>query len=234
MIEVISFDIWGTLFRTDPGYRSEQRKALRDVLGYRGDTAQLRRHLYRVYAELDAETEAHGIQFGLEDRVMRLAADLGLPVPTPEQLDELQRLLTVAQLSHPPVLTEPDLKEVLETLAQMGLRIAVISNTNMTVGNVVHESLVHHNLADLINWEVYSGDIGVAKPNPKIFSRLVEMSGYPAHSILHVGDNKVTDLHGARRSGFDSILYERRQRLPQSHDVIWAHSELLGRFDGRG
>lgn len=230
MTQLISFDVWGTLLRTNAVYRQIQRELLRDALGYPGGLADLRAVLHVVYRELDRETECQGTHFGMVDRVTRLAARIGLESPSVSKLAQLKSSLTEAQLQHMPHLTEGTLPETFESLRTAGIEIAVISNTNMTDGTVVHEALAHHGLTKFISYEVYSDQLGYAKPDPRIFAYLAELSGINPLATVHVGDNAITDMWGAESFGFGALLYDRRQRHPHSAHVIWSHTELPERL----
>jgi putative hydrolase of the HAD superfamily len=123
-------------------------------------------------------------------------------------------------------MTEPGLPELFRTLKASGKLIAVICNTNTTDGVIVHEALAHHGLASYLDEEIYSNEIGVAKPDPRIFAALAQRFPVDREQIVHVGDNPITDVQGATASGFGAILYDRRQRVPQSSGVIWHHDDL--------
>src|SRR6202012_2620717 len=50
---------------------------------------------------------------------------------------------------------------------------------------------------------------GAPKPDPRIFSRLVEAAGVEAHRILHVGDDPRLDVHGAMQAGLQAAWLNR-------------------------
>ncbi len=230
MVRIVSFDVWGTLLRTNPTYRSLQRELIRDVIGYSGEMTELRRLMRTAYAELDHVTEQFGTQFGMRERLERVAEKVKLPLPPGDVLNDLKFELVELQMKNMPYMTEQGLPELFAIFKEQGKQLAVISNTNMTDGSIVHEALAHHGLAQFLDFELYSDQLGFAKPDARIFESLVERSGVSATLITHVGDNLLTDLQGSRACGFESILYERRRRMSRSSDVIWSHSELLARL----
>lgn len=227
MFRLVSFDVWGTLLLSNPAYQQRQRELLRDALGFPGEPAELRPFTSAVYTELDRETERSGAQFGMLDRVARLANRVELPVPSDSTLTTLRSALTEAQLAHPPFLTEMTLPALFETLRQTGLQLAVISNTNMTDGSIVHRALTYHGLARHLSFELYSNELGYAKPDPRIFRELVARSGVSPSDIVHVGDNHVTDKEGAIACGLSAILYDRKHRFPETSTSIWNYASLL-------
>jgi FMN hydrolase / 5-amino-6-(5-phospho-D-ribitylamino)uracil phosphatase len=53
---------------------------------------------------------------------------------------------------------------------------------------------------------------GAAKPDARIFAALARMAGVPAEEILHVGDDPVTDVVGARQAGMQTVWLNRDAR----------------------
>lgn len=226
MVQLVSFDVWGTLLRSNKEYKRLQRELIRDAFGYTGELQELRLLIHKVYVELDRHTERTGIHFGMAERLIRIASHVGLAVPSDDVFAAIKAELTELQLAYMPYLTEPELPELFKALKSSGKQLAVISNTNMTEGAAVHEMLAYHGLAHYLDIELYSDELGVAKPNPRIFAALVERTQAPHGQIVHIGNDQITDVQGATSFGLGAILYERRQRLPQSNNVIWSHSSL--------
>ncbi len=62
---------------------------------------------------------------------------------------------------------------------------------------------------------VSSADVGVSKPNPKIFEATLKKAGEEASSCIHIGDDYEDDIVGANNAGIASIwLNERGQKAP--------------------
>jgi putative hydrolase of the HAD superfamily len=57
---------------------------------------------------------------------------------------------------------------------------------------------------------VISAEIGYRKPSPHFFEALIARSGCRAVELLMVGDDRENDWEGARRSGIDAVLINRR------------------------
>jgi len=53
---------------------------------------------------------------------------------------------------------------------------------------------------------------GAAKPDARIFAALRDMAGVPADEILHVGDDPITDVVGARQAGMQTAWLNRDAR----------------------
>ena len=52
-------------------------------------------------------------------------------------------------------------------------------------------------------------DAGMLKPDPRIFALLLERAGLDAARALHVGDDAVADVEGARRAGVTPVWLNR-------------------------
>ena len=62
---------------------------------------------------------------------------------------------------------------------------------------------------------VSSADVGVSKPNPKIFEAALKKAGEAASSCIHIGDDYEDDIVGANNAGMASIwLNDRSQKDP--------------------
>ena len=53
---------------------------------------------------------------------------------------------------------------------------------------------------------------GAAKPDARIFAALRDMAGVPADEILHIGDDPITDVVGARQAGMQTAWLNRDAR----------------------
>ena len=59
---------------------------------------------------------------------------------------------------------------------------------------------------------VVSGDVGVWKPDPRIFEIALERSGFAAEDAIYVGDSIEADMPGARAAGIRSVWMNRARR----------------------
>jgi HAD superfamily hydrolase (TIGR01509 family) len=108
--------------------------------------------------------------------------------------------------------------ETLTTLKARGLRLGAISNT-IQPGRFLATNLQRWGLTELFDVRVYSSDIGVAKPNPKIFQVGLERMGVAAENAVYVGDRLVPDVGGAHGVGMKAVLIEVAHRV-ESHQAI--------------
>jgi putative hydrolase of the HAD superfamily len=103
-------------------------------------------------------------------------------------------------------LTVPGARALVEAIAGQGLRVAVVTN------NVRREQelkLARCGLTPLVDTLVTSEEVGVQKPDPKIFQTALDRIGVPAPDAVMVGDAWPTDVEGARRAGVRPVWLNR-------------------------
>jgi HAD superfamily hydrolase (TIGR01549 family) len=98
-----------------------------------------------------------------------------------------------------------DVPAVLRQLAQVGLRIGLISNTHRCLASFQS----HFELQGLISATVSSSDHGLMKPHPSIFSAALQLLDVPAAEAVMVGDSLKHDVEGALGVGMRAVLLNR-------------------------
>lgn len=119
-----------------------------------------------------------------------------------------------------------DTVPALEALQGLGLRLGVLSN----FGPHLHDVLAHLGLLSFFEFVVVSADVGLAKPDPRIFALVVNEAGAPRQRILYVGDHVGDDIEGARGAGLDAVLIDRHDRHTQALCPRIGSLEHLARY----
>ena len=82
-------------------------------------------------------------------------------------------------------------------------------------------------IKDFIHHLVISDDVGIAKPDPRIFEHAVNLVGNPDKSeIIMIGDSLSSDIRGAHNFGIDSCWYN-IHKIENSSDLTPKY-EILG------
>jgi putative hydrolase of the HAD superfamily len=100
----------------------------------------------------------------------------------------------------------PEVPDVLARLRAGGARLAVVSNWDVSL----HDVLEHTELRPLVDAVVISAELGVAKPDPGIFRAALDRLGAAADGAVHVGDSLEHDVAGARAAGLEAVLVARK------------------------
>jgi putative hydrolase of the HAD superfamily len=95
-------------------------------------------------------------------------------------------------------------RESLVRLRQAGLKLAVVSNSEGTI----EQMLTEIGLASLFDAIVDSTIVGVTKPDPRIFQiALDRLAVSPANAIM-IGDSPSADITGAHAAGLRAVLLD--------------------------
>jgi len=100
---------------------------------------------------------------------------------------------------------EPDLKETLEALRKMGLKLGIVSNT-FVHGSSLERHLQELGVLDFFAVRMYSYEFSFRKPDSRIFRAAVERIGEAPESVLFVGDRVDKDIKPALRAGMFAVL----------------------------
>jgi putative hydrolase of the HAD superfamily len=103
-----------------------------------------------------------------------------------------------------------DVAPVLKRLADAGIRIGLISNTQRCLTTFQ----AHFELEGLIAGTVSSFEHGRMKPHPSIFEAALSRVGVPASDAVMVGDSIRQDVEGALRAGMQAVLLHRGEQPP--------------------
>jgi len=98
-----------------------------------------------------------------------------------------------------------DVEPALRRLAQAGLKIGLISNTQRPLD----EFASHFALERLFTASISSAELGFLKPHPAIFEAALAAVGEPAEAAVMVGDSVKADIEGARQAGMRAVLVRR-------------------------
>ena len=92
----------------------------------------------------------------------------------------------------------------LDALRRHGLRMTVVSNANGTL--CAHMDRL--GLSQYVHRILDSCDLGVEKPDPRLFEIALEKSAATAETTIHVGDLYQVDVVGARAAGIRGVLLD--------------------------
>ncbi len=98
--------------------------------------------------------------------------------------------------------------ETLRTLKDMGLRLAIISNTGRTWGHFLRQVQDRLGLSSFFDHRTFSDEERVRKPAPPIFERTLAALRLRPEEVVHVGDDVGADVAGARGAGMKAVWYD--------------------------
>lgn len=90
-------------------------------------------------------------------------------------------------------------------VAERGMKVAIVSNWD----DRLRALLGALGVTDWIDTAVISAEVGVEKPDPRIFARACERLSVQPASAVHIGDDHGDDVAGARAAGCQVLHWPR-------------------------
>ncbi|MEW5980992.1 MAG: HAD family hydrolase [Acidobacteriota bacterium] len=203
--QAVLFDLDDTLF----DHRASTRCALRAVQAafrvYQAWPITEFEHRHAVLLELlhvEVLAGRMSVDQARVERFGRLAIDAGGSEADPRAAEIARSYREAYVSSWKPV---PGAREVLAMLHEQA-RIGIVTN------NVVAEQRQKVDtcgFTPLVDAVVISEEIGVAKPDPRIFAACLERLGVDAGDAVMVGDSWPSDVLGARAAGLRAVWFNR-------------------------
>jgi putative hydrolase of the HAD superfamily len=210
--DAVIFDLFGTL--VTPIIHSEYNSVLREVSDIVGANPT---GFLRLWEDDTAHARAIGTYSTIRANIEHVCAMLDLS-PTGESVDPAESLRI--DYMRGAMKPWPDAVEALGKLQEQGLTLGLISDCSADVPPLFPETP----LAPFFDSPVFSSDVGLKKPDPKIYALALERAAVSADRCLYVGDGGSRELTGAAAVGMRPILIRKPDedtadvRRPESDD----------------
>lgn len=147
-----------------------------------------------------------------ERRIQALCAELGVSLATVEITKTADAIFN-AHAKH--MFLDPDCHPVLEAL-QPHRTLGLISNFDHPP--YVYASVRKLGLEKFFTAVLVSGEVGIKKPNPRIFHLALQRTGLQPEEVVYVGDTE-EDIAGSLSAGIVPILIQRNKFKTVLHSV---------------
>jgi putative hydrolase of the HAD superfamily len=222
-VRTVTVDLWGTLVLDTPAsdnrYKARRLGAFDVILRGEGRAFSMSK-LERAYDDSGAYlrrlwTANRDVPVAEHVRAILRALDRGLgDAVGGDLLDELVQAYARPALIVPPTF-DATARAGLERLRASGVTLALVSNTMRTPGTILRTLLAGAGLLDCFAHTTFSDELGIRKPAPEIFwDTLRHVGGEPA-STVHVGDDPILDVDGARAAGLRAVQVIGRSARPE-------------------
>lgn len=160
--------------------------------------------------------------FNVNDVICRVLTKLAIPV-VDSDIPEL-----VWRWYRPVVrkaTVETGTRAMLREIRQMGLKLAIVSNT-CAPDYCLDRHLENEKLLEFFPTRVYSSNTLYRKPHPEIFRVALDKLNVSAEEAIFVGDLLGADINGARRAGMITVWKPaartksaRKRRVRPDHEI---------------
>jgi putative hydrolase of the HAD superfamily len=215
MLDTVTFDLWNTLISNQPQdfqkYRHQRVENLRGVLRRNGMKVSSD-HLLDAYLkgfEKSQETWRRNLDISTEEQLKNLFGFLEMnqfeAIPS-DLLPQLVEAYVSPILDDPPDLIE-GAKEILLSINKRCYKIGMVCNTGTTPGKTIRVLLERMRIKGYFAVTIFSDELGIRKPDPRIFLHtLAQLKSQPQSSV-HVGDLIDADVGGARNVGMVTVHF---------------------------
>ncbi len=225
-VRAVFLDAGYTLLRVEPSTGHHYAAAGREIAGFAAEPAAYDRAFGCVMAEASRDL------FALSPRVDdvseherwrrftgRLYGAMGLANNHQALWERLEQVYTDPRTWAPFEDTLP----LLDALDERGIAAVVVSNWSTHLRDILEYRGLLHRFAEMIG----SCEVGVEKPDPRIFELPLRALGLAPDQVIHVGDSIPADVEGARSSGIRPLLLDRDGRHPDHPERIDGLPDIL-------
>lgn len=224
----VLFDLYGTILvygdmeTAWQEWISSIRKSLQK-LGVKVGEDRLRTACTGFFSKPDPPGD-YGQELTLyERRIGALGKQLGVEL-TEREISDISRKSVHSWARH--TFLDPQAQTLLNEIRST-LRIGLISNFDHPPH--VHSRLAELGLTKFFETVVVSGEVGIEKPDPGIFSLALGEIGLAAEEVAFVGDSVEDDIKGSAAIGMTPILIYRHDKntepTPRDFGTVDSHVE---------
>lgn len=213
--DAVIFDLWNTLI---PLPETIKERAFRETASVLGTNPSL---LIGPWVE----TRAHRETRDLLEYFFWLRGILGADWSDEDIKEAMRVRKSIHGMAFQTI--DEDTVKVLRALRARGLKTAVVSNCSSDVRELLSASV----LGTLLDVVVLSSEIGIMKPDLRIYTYAASLLGVACNRCVYVGDGYDNELEGAAAVGMHPLLLASgsKQRWSGPHvTTLWAVLEEVG------
>ncbi len=212
-IKHISFDLWMTLIKSNPTFKSERAKYFFD---FHNSQSKSISEISQIIREIDLMcneiNEINGNSISSEEMYLMVLFKINGKLEDYDSKSILRIYNEINEIfeKYNPSLFDSNTIIVLENLKRKNYSMSLLSNTAFLKGISLVSVLQKLNIIDFFHFLFFSDQYNLSKPNQKYFSKTFEEIKNKINlnkaEIIHVGDNYKADYLGSKLFGYQPIL----------------------------
>lgn len=208
----LSFDLWLTLIKSNPKFKSKRNLLFKDFFDV-DCTIEKVNEVVRYYDVLcNNINERTGLNIDTFEIYYLILNALNVNINNSgiDKLELFYRETEELFLKYKPELLFNNIPQLFDEITRQEKTISLLSNTAFIKGSSLRKILSYYELEDYFKFQIYSDEVGLSKPNDKIYQMVYEkvnqIKKTSKNEVLHIGDNIVADYNGAINFGFGAHL----------------------------
>lgn len=212
MKKAVFFDLFFTLANLE--YQSENEFTLLNISRREWEASAENADVYQQRATGKLKTERQMLESMVD----------GLPFSVSE--NQLEKLVEIRNDRYQKSLTDihPDILSTLKELKESGIKLCLVSNADIIDKKYWGISP----LKEYFDAVIFSCDVGIVKPDGKIYQLAMEKLNVSAADSIFAGDGGSNELYGAKAAGMATVLTEfltqkdrqTKEKIAESADFI--------------
>ena len=212
MKKAVFFDLFFTLANLE--YQSENEFTLLNISRQEWEASAENADVYQQRATGKLKTERQMLESMVD----------GLPFSVSE--NQLEKLVEIRNNRYQKSLTDihPDILSTLKELKESGIKLCLVSNADIIDKKYWGISP----LKEYFDAVIFSCDVGIVKPDGKIYQLAMDKLNVSAADSIFAGDGGSNELYGAKAAGMATVLTEfltqkdrqTKEKIAESADYI--------------
>jgi FMN phosphatase YigB (HAD superfamily) len=137
-------------------------------------------------------------------------------------IDKLEAEVVKVFYMYPPLLID-GVKDMLDTLEERNITMNICCNSSFIRGEELQQNFIQRGVSRFFSFTLYSDQWGICKPNPLFFAKVktgvLDLTKEHQNSIIHIGDNPMTD-GASGRYNFPSLIVNHASSEYKISDVV--------------
>jgi len=208
MIKHISFDLWLTLIKSHPEFKTKRAEFFYSNFNVNNySISEIFNRIKEIDKQCDYINEKSGDKIPAIKMYEKILVNIGIPINDIDSilLDSIKKRIDNLFLEYKPEKLTPNIDNILYILNNDGYSLNISSNTGFIESEIMLQTLFNMNLYEYFSFFLFSDEVGASKPSKFFFEQVEIKSNVNKHEILHVGDNYSTDYLGASNFGFKAM-----------------------------
>ena len=208
----ISFDLWLTLIQSNPEYKQKRNRLMIEFFNIDKDPVIVDDTYNKFDNLFNGINEITGGNLDPYELWLIFLSHLDIDIKK-ISIEHLQAFIDETEklfFEYHPTLIDKTTPQLFERLVNKGHTLSLLCNTAFTKSPFLKRLLAHLKIDKYLSFQLYSDEMGYSKPNVKVYEQLFSEASklkiLTKEAILHIGDNPIADLWGAKNFGINGRL----------------------------